>query len=219
MKLRVKDKFTPHGLVEILVLKGAPTLIPGKLIRLKPTPIYESCAISYSDDQLISKQSIKNLIADQGKDQLISGLATGTIKTLCRMAVGDRGTIPSDSQTPKVPVNPVTALYNEVFRGDVDVVTLNIGTPGTHEIKLIKTFAASDIPVTSFSNQASPVVNEVALILADLFLGAPLPRADVAAPALPPADEELFSIRTFKSIPFDVATDISVTIRYTIFIE
>ena len=74
-------------------------------------------------------------------------------------------------------------------------------------------------PITAFSNQANPIVNEVGLVMADLFGGNPLPRAPVAAPDPPDADEEVFSIRTFKSVPFEAANEIAITIRYTIFIE
>jgi hypothetical protein len=55
--------------------------------------------------------------------------------------------------------------------------------------------------------------------MADLLGGAPLPRPPVAAPNTPDADESMFSIRTFKSVPFEAANEIAVTIRYTIYIE
>jgi hypothetical protein len=134
------------------------------------------------------------------------------------MAVGDRGTIPQDSTVPKVPVDTQTTLYNEVYRADVDAVVLNVGTPTTHEVKFIKSFSSLIIPITAFSNQAAPVVSEVALITVDTGV-TPLPRAPVAYPTLPDADEKMFSIRTFKSVPFEAANEISVTIRYTIYIE
>ena len=181
--------------------------------------VYDSAEIVYNEEDLISREEIKNIVLNAGKDRTISSLGSGFIKTVCRMAIGDRGTIPSDPTVPKVPVDTFTALYNEVFRSDVDVTTLNIGTPTTHEIKFIKTFSAIDIPLTAFSNQAKPTVNEVAIVMADLLAGTPLPRADVAAPGANLPDEELFAMRTFKSVPFDAANDLSITIRYTIFIE
>jgi len=105
-----------------------------------------------------------------------------------------------------------------VYRADIDAVVLNVGTPTVHEALFVKTFSAVDVPITSFSNQAVPVINEVGLITADL-ISLPLPRPPVAAPAAPPADEKLFSIRTFKSVPFESANQIAVTIRYTVFVE
>jgi hypothetical protein len=133
--------------------------------------------------------------------------------------MGDRGTIPSDPTVPKVPVATMSALYNEVYRADAEAVVLDVGTPTVHEVKFVKTFSAVAIPITSFSNQAKPVINEVGLIMINPALPPPLPRPDVAAPDDPPADEVLFAIRTFKSVPFEASNDISVTIRYTIFIE
>jgi hypothetical protein len=219
--MKMNEALGTQGRVEFIVTKTKPQIIPGKFItqNLGGQKIYESAEIVYNEEDLIYKEEIKNIILNAGKDRTLSSLTTGFIKTVCRMAIGDRGTIPSDSTVPKVPTADFTTLYNEVFRSDVDVVTLNIGTPNVHEVKFIKTFSAVDIPITAFSNQAKPMVNEVAIVMADLIGGAPLPRADVSAPATNLADEELFAMRTFKSVPFDAANDLSITIRYTIFIE
>jgi hypothetical protein len=217
--MKMQDNLVPQGKVEIIVTKGQPKIIPGKLIATHPIKVYDNAEIVYNQKDLIYHDEIKNIILNAGKDRVISSLTTGFIKTACRMAIGDRGTIPSDSTVPKVPTADRTTLYNEVFRSDVDITTLNIGSPSTHEVKFIKTFAAMDIPLTAFSNQANPTVNEVAIVLADLISGQPLPRADVSAPNTPPSDEQLFAMRTFKSVPFEAANDISITIRYTIFIE
>lgn len=219
--MKIQDNLVPQGKVELIVTKGQPKVIPGKLLYTQPNgnKVYDSAEIVYNQEDLIFHQEIKNIILNAGKDRVISSLTTGFIKTACRMAIGDRGTIPSDSTVPKVPTADRTTLYNEVFRSDIDVTTLNIGTPTTHEVKFIKTFAATSIPLTAFSNQANPTVNEVAIVLADLIGGQPLPRVDVAAPNTPPVDEQLFAMRTFKSVPFEAANDISITIRYTIFIE
>lgn len=217
--MKIRDSLNPQGKVELFVTRGVPRVTPGKLIRSFPTKIYDSAELDFSGVELLHHETIKNIILNIGKDKVIESLATGFINAIARMAIGDRGTIPSDSTVPKVPVATMTDLYNEVYRDDIDVTTLNVGTPTVHEIKFVKTFSALTIPLTSFSNQANPVVNEVALITADLLGGNPLPRAAVAAPDSPDADERLFSIRTFKSIPFEAANEISITIRYTIFIE
>lgn len=213
----MKDSLCTQGKIEYIVTRGNPKIRLGNLIG---NNVYDNAEIVYDDSDLIYKsEEIKNIILNAGKDRTISSLSTGFIKTVCRMAVGDRGTIPSDATVPKVPTSDKTTLYNEVFRSDVDVTTLNIGSPTHHEVKFIKTFSSLTIPITSFSNQANPMLNEVALVMADLIAGAPLPRADVAAPSPLATDEELFAMRTFKSVPFEAANEISITIRYTIFIE
>lgn len=219
--LQMRDGLKPQGRVELFVTKGRP-----KLTNFDPVPtrpgfpkIYRDHNLDFKNCVELENQDIKNIILNQGKDIVIQSLTTGFINVLARMAIGDRGTIPSDPTIPKVPTATMTALYNEVYRDDCDSTVLNVGTPTVHEAKFIKIFSSTIIPVTSFSNQANPVVNEVALISADLLGGNPLPRAPVAAPGTPDADEKLFSIRTFKSVPFAAANEISITIRYTIFIE
>lgn len=214
--MKLNEQLSTQGKIEYFVMRGSPRLLLGKHLYGN---VYESAEILYNEEDLLEKSSeIKNIILNAGKDRTISSLSTGFIKTVCRMAIGDRGTIPSDSTVPKVPTSDRTTLYNEVFRSDIDVTTLNIGGL-VHEVKFIKTFSSLVVPLTSFSNQASPMVNEIAIVMADLISGAPLPRADVAAPNASDADEQLFAMRTFKSVPFEAANEISITIRYTIFIE
>jgi hypothetical protein len=220
-----RDRLDPQGRAEIFVAAGIPALHLGA-----PLPsaagfprVYQSCDIDFSNVTLLQHISKSNLILGQGKDRIIQTLSTGFFFPIARLAIGDRGTLPSDSTVPKVPVDndiahPMTTLYNEVYRADADATVLDVGA-GVHEIKFIKIFSAVDVPITAFSNQAKPVVNEVGLVMADLLSGTPLPRAAVAPPTAPPADEILFSIRTFKSVPFEIAQNISVTIRYTIYIE
>lgn len=216
-----KDQLDPHGRVEIFVTKGAPKLELGRVLMLRQglAPIYGEEKIDFSGCQILGQQDLRNIIVNVGKDQVVSSLGSGFVHPVLRMAVGDRGTIPSDSTVPKTPQPIQEALFNEVCREDLDAVVLNVGTPTVHQIKFIKTFSASVIPITAFSNQAAPVINEVGLITADQLNGAPFPRPLVASPAAPLPDERLFAIRTFKSVPFEAAEDISVTIRYTIFIE
>lgn len=211
----LKDELKPKGRVEVFVSRGLPELVRGLEIAPK---VYRSCDIIFPDSSLISNQTLMNIVVNIGKDKVIEALATGFVNPIVRMAVGDRGTIPSDSTVPKVPTADMTALYNEIYRDDLDATVLNVGTPTVHQIQFIKTFSSLLVPITSFSNQALPVVNEVGVITADLAIS-PLPRSPVAAPAVPDADEKLFAIRTFKSVPFEAANEIAVTIRYTIFIE
>lgn len=211
-----KDNLYPQGRVEIFVTEGKPII--HKLGRNLHSNVYTDHRIEFTHCRLLEKIDLKNIILNQGKDAVIQSLTTGSILTIARLAIGDRGTIPSDPTVPKVPVSTMTGLYNEVYRADAEAIVLNIGTPTTHEVKFVKTFAAADVPITAFSNQAKPVVNEVGVVMINPGL-LPLPREDVAAPGTPPADEIMFAIRTHKSVPFEAANDISITFRYTIYIE
>lgn len=214
------DSFKPRGMVEVFTTVGKPVLknLGGHMPNKLDIPVCRLGELDFSTCKLIDKQVIENIILQLGKDKVIESLTTGFINTIARMAIGDRGALPADQTVPKVPTDDLTSLYNEVYRADVDAVILDIGA-GKHEVKFIKTFSAVDVPVTSFSNQAAPLVNEVSLITADLLSGNPLPRPPVAAPNEPDADEEFFSLRTFKSVPFEAANEIAITIRYTIFID
>jgi len=220
-QLNPTDRLYPKGRLEIFTTRGKPTLeLFGPLSTLSGFPkVYEAHNLDFSKVQVLDKLDIMNILVNNGKDAVIRSLTTGNLNVIARMAIGDRGTIPSDSTVPKVPVSTQTGLFNEVYRDDVDATILNVGAPTIHEVKFVKSFSSLLIPITAFSNQALPVVNEAGLITADILSGAPLPRAPVAAPNTPDADEKLFSIRTFKSVPFEAANEISVTIRYTIFIE
>lgn len=216
----IREPLNIKGKVELFVTKGKPILKPIKLLREhNGIKVYSDCEIDFSNTEKLREETLMNIIFNQGKDTVINSLTSGFIKVIARMAIGDRGTIPSDQTIPKVPTATMTTLYNEISRSDVDVTTLNIGTPTVHEVKFIKTFSALDIPVTAFSNQAKPLVNEVALVLCDLLVGNPLPRPTVHYPGVNDADEQDFSMRTFKSVPFEAANEISITIRYTIFIQ
>lgn len=219
--MKMKDQLTPQGRVELFVTKGRPTILRGPVLHnINGHKVYKSAEIDFDHGvKVLDYQDYKNIVFNQGKDRVIESLTTGFIRVIARMAIGDRGTLPSDSTVPKVPVATMTELYNEVYRADVDTTVLNIGTPTVHEVKFIKIFSAADVPITAFSNQANPVVNEAALIMCDLLSGNPLPRPAVAYPDTNDADEVAFSMRAFKSIPFEAANDISITIRYTIFIE
>jgi len=217
-----RDGLNPKGRVEIFHTQGAPRVALGDLVDRKLPPhspkIYKSAELDFSDCNILSTEDIHNIIVNLGKDKVIQALTSGFVNQIMRMAIGDRGTIPSDPTQPKVPTANLTTLYNEIFRSDIDTFVEDTGGL-VHEVKFIKTFSAANIPLTAFSNQASPVVNEIGLIMADAITGAPFPRSDIASPNTPNADESLFSLRTFKSVPFEAANDISITIRYTIYIE
>jgi len=215
----MKDSLHPRGRVEIFTTKGAPRLILGDIISTRGgLKVYSSVDIDFSKITLLERETVENIIVDQGKDKIIQALTSGSINQIGRMAVGDRGTLPSDPTTPKVPESTFTTLYNEVYRADIEATSWEIGTHDRHAVKFVKTSNTIHIPISAFSNQSKPVINEVGLVTYDAGLG-PLPRTAVISPGTPPADERLFSIRTFKSVPFEAANEISVTIRYTIYIE
>jgi hypothetical protein len=218
MSKLLRDGLAPIGVVEIFTTIGRPRLLLKEPIPGRPNT-YRSHELDFRTCQVLREETHRNIIVNVGKDKTIEALAAGSLNPIMRMAIGDRGTLPSDPTVPKVPVDTMSALYNEIYRADIDAVILNTGTPTDHAVKFIRTFSAVDVPITSFSNQAVPVVNEVALITADTIGGAPFPRLPVAAPAAPPVDEAMYSIRTYRSVPFVAANDIAVTIRYTIFIE
>lgn len=171
----------------------------------------------YEKGKLVDRFCQKNIILNQGKAEVIQGLTTGTNRVLARMAIGDRGALPSDSTVPKTPEASRTGLYAEVYRQDVEVTSVTT-EDDTNQILLVTTFRAVDIPVTAYSDQTNPVVNEVGPVIVDLISGDPLPRPSIAAPNAPDADEALFAMRTFKTVPFEAANETAVTVRYTIFI-
>lgn len=228
MSINVSEKLEPKGKVEIFVTKSKPNIRRGKPKIKKGKEIYrdyrtgqvmyDKATIDFSECIILDKQELKNIILVEGKNSAISGLAIGTMKPIFRMAIGDRGALASDPQVPKVPTEDQGGLFNEVYRDDVDTVTLDVSA-NKHEAKFIKTFSAADVPITSFSNQANPVINEVMLVAGDLFGGNPQPRPPVTPPDVPDTDEEPFAMRAHKSVPFEVADDISITFKYTIYIE
>lgn len=158
-----------------------------------------------------------NIILNLGKAETINSLTTGTNRIIARIAMGDRGTAPSDPAVPKTPEASRTSLFSEVFRQDIEV-TSTTTTEDTNEVLFVASFRAVDIPLSAYSDQTNPVINEVGLIMLDLISGDPLPRPPVAFPNTNDLDEALFSMRTFKTVPFEAANETAVTVRYTIFI-
>lgn len=216
----LRDSLKPRGRVEVFVTRGRPRLLLSDPLPQRPgyPLVHRAHELDFSGCQIVHQDDIENVIVIAGKNLVIESLASGFLKPIVRMAVGDRGAQPGDPTQPKPVFDTMTALYNEVYRDDVEATVITT-TASVHEAKFIKTFSATIIPITAFSNQAVPVISEVGLITADIAGAAPLPRPPVAFPAAPDADEALFSVRTFKTVPFEAANDIAVTIRYTIFIE
>lgn len=100
----------------------------------------------------------------------------------------------------------------------------NSATPITfsgtvNECQFIATFNAADVAISAFSNPSQPRINEVSLVIIDPTAAGGLVRSAVTAPNPPDSDEVVLSLRTFKSVPFEAANDVSITIRYTIYTE
>lgn len=124
---------------------------------------------------------------------------------------------------------PLGAVVTEIVsptsvRISSPATSSNSSTPITfigsvNECQFTTTFDAADVPLTAFANPSQPRINEVGLVIVDPTASGGLSRLPVAAPNAPDADEVLMTVRTFKSVPFEVANDITVTVRYTIFTE
>jgi hypothetical protein len=181
----------------------------------------ELVALNKRTGKVLSYQKLENIILYQGNAEIIKALCQSSPVTypriITRMAIGDDGTIPSDSTVPKVPVKTQSGLFHEIYRKDADAFAITT-SGSTNECRFTATFDAANSPLTSFSNPSQPRVNEVGLVIIDPSAGAGLVRPPVVAPAAPAVDEVVMSVRTFKSIPFDVANDVTITIRYTVFL-
>lgn len=181
---------------------------------------------AYKNGELFDHQDLHNIVLYQGNAEIIRSLSAVFPSTkpriIGRMCVGDQGTIPADPTVPKVPVKTMTALYHEVYRKDCDSreLTVNSGEGGSvNQCKFVTSFSAADVAMSAYSNPSQPRINEVGLVLIDPVSENGIERDPVTSPDTPPSDEILLSIRCFKSIPFEVANDVSVTIRYTIYME
>jgi hypothetical protein len=154
-----------------------------------------------------------NIVLEAIKKKVIDSFYTGSINKIFRMAIGDNGTITGDPFTPKIPAETDTGLYHEVYRKDIDWPP--IIDPGGKKITFQGTFQSIDIPSTSWMNAAQQRINEALLVAGDGVLGG----GDVWAPNLPDADEFAIAKRTFKSISFEAALDMIITIKWSLFIE
>src|SRR5574343_1016640 len=88
---------------------------------------------AYKNGQLFDFQEVKNIVLFQGNAEIIRTLSVTSPATkprvITRMAIGDQGTIPSDSTVPKVPVKTATSLFHEIHRKDIDSVTPTLYNP------------------------------------------------------------------------------------------
>lgn len=169
--------------------------------------------------KLINCIEEKNFIVDLGLEAVIDILeATTTTSSIgnriYRMAIGDDGTLTGQPYVPKVPdaTWPAkTTLFHEVLRQSRDTAT----QPTSKSMRFVTSFASADITPSSFTS--SPyVINEAALIISD---GTQTTKDEIPQGYTPDSSESIFSIRTFKSQPFDPADTLTLTVAWTIFVQ
>jgi hypothetical protein len=150
---------------------------------------------------------------------LISNNTTITVANTASIANGMSvvGTnIPAGCRVQNVSDSTHVILTAAPTVGGVENVTFS---GAANQAKFTATFNAVDVPLTAFSDPSNPVINEVGLVIVNPLAAGGSTRAPVAAPNANQSDEIVMSLRTFKSVPFQIANDVSITIRYTIFME
>jgi hypothetical protein len=160
----------------------------------------------------------KNFIVDAGitavRDLIIGVNGGGIAGSIHRMGVGDGGVPPGELFNPKLPDGtwPArTALYHEVIRQDVSVFS----TPTDFSMRFVGSFNSTDVDAASFS-LADRVINEAGLIVGDGVLTIGGDQKQINNGDTADADEQFAAMRTFKSLSFDPAEDVTVTITWTI---
>lgn len=162
----------------------------------------------------------KNFIVDAGitaiRDVLIGVNGGGFAGSIFRMAIGDGGVPIGELFNPKIPdaTWPArTELFHEVYRQDISVFT----TPTTASMRFVGSFNSVDVDETGFS-LVDRVINEAALIIGDgvLTVGGDPKQVNKTVPDTVDADEIMLAMRTFRSISFDPAEDVTITVTWTI---
>jgi len=158
----------------------------------------------------------KNFIVDLGHELVVDILSGSVGSKIFRMAIGDQGTVSGQPFVPKTPdaTWPArTGLFHELIR-------LNNGTPTqptSKSMRFLASFQSANIDTTSFSTSPR-VVNEAALIVSS---GSETGRQQINKTPPDPLDpsENLFSLRTFKSQPFDPSDTLTLSVAWTIFVQ
>jgi hypothetical protein len=165
--------------------------------------LYAPSGFTYTGNTLINTNTITGLSSTVGIVQGMiaqgTGLPPGTVVV-----------------NPTLSSNSIL-VSNNATSTNVGANITFIGT--TNQCVFAATFNAVDVPTNSFTNPSNPILNEVGLVIIDPTAPAGLVRAPVYAPNAPASDEVVLSLRTFNSVPFQAANDVTVTIRYTIFTE
>jgi hypothetical protein len=173
-----------------------------KDIDSRTQTLYSPTGFTYTGNTTISNDVISGLSS-------IVGVVVGQVITGTGIQLGAVVTeiISSSSVRMSIVASSSNTGVNITFSGSIN------------ECQFSATFDATDVPLTAFANPSQPRINEVGLVIIDPTAAGGLVRVPVASPNAVDADEVLMTIRTFKSVPFEVANDISITIRYTIFTE
>lgn len=164
--------------------------------------LYSTVALTYTGNTTIGTNTLTNLSS-----------TTGVVKG---MAVSGTG-IPAGTIVSAVLTSTSVQVSNNSTSTNTGTSINFIGT--VNECQFTATFDSALITLSAYSNPSQPRVNEVSLIIIDPTAGAGISRAPVVAPASVPSDEVVMTLRTFKSVPFEIANNTTITIRYTIFTE
>jgi len=150
--------------------------------------------------KLLEKISDDNFVVDAGKIRVAKILGKAAdAGVITKMAIGDGGH-DSDLYVPKTPDTSwatKTGLDNEITRKDND--SADPTYPDDYTVEFLNTFNSESI-IDPFHTDPK-VVNEAGLII------------DGAG------GEELFAIRTFKSVQFDPTDQLSLILQWRITIQ
>lgn len=173
-----------------------------KDVDSKTPTFYSPTGFTYTGNTTITSALLTSLSSTVGITVGMvvtgTGIPAGAVVTLIVSPTSVQISVPATSSNTSTPIT---------FAGTVN------------ECQFIATFAATDVALSAFSNPSQPRVNEVSLIIIDPTASGGLIRPAVTAPNAPDADEVVLSLRTFKSVPFEIANDVSITIRYTLYTQ
>lgn len=158
----------------------------------------------------------KNFIVDLGHERVVDILSGAISSKIFRMAIGDNGTLVGQPFVPKVPDvtwPSITGLFHEVIRKNIDTVN----QPTAKSMSFLTSFVSSNIDTSSFSSSPR-VINEAALIISS---GSETGRQQInkTVPDTLDPSESLFSLRTFKSQPFDPSDILTFSILWNIYVR
>jgi hypothetical protein len=166
-----------------------------------------------------------NFIVDAGKtavrDMLLGdagfvSAGSGFLGSIHRMAVGHHGTPEGELFNPKLPDGTWgarTTLFREVLRQDVSTFS----APTAFSARFVGSFNSLDVVDNSF-DWATKVINEACLVIGDgiLTIGGDKIQINGGLGHIHGTDEVMLSMRTFNSLSFDNAEDITITVTWTI---
>lgn len=172
------------------------------------------------DGKVIYSEKQKNVILEAGKTELIDILrnnaareTSGTVRSLCRFAIGDGGADAASLLTPKALDKTRTSLYREVWRQDItsDSKPVDNAIEFTIDIN-------SDSLNASYFNSANggEYINEASIIAS---IPGTYPDGNaVATPTSVGPDDVNITHKTLKSFPFTPGLGIGATFKWTIYI-